>query len=139
MRLIDADALVNDLEHDIAIDEDILAYVGTDQTTRSTIQFDKDCKQNAIDLVMGTPTIDAVSEWIPCEERLPSENGRYLVVYPMLINKPWVSILWYGKPTFSEKDEPCFYASDDEYGDAEYSDVIAWMPLPKPYGEREGE
>ena len=67
MRLIDADALVNDLEHDIAIDEEILAYVGTDQITRSTTQFDKDCKQNAIDLVIGTPTIDAVSV-VRCKE-----------------------------------------------------------------------
>lgn len=78
-------------------------------------------------------TYDEYGKWIPCSERLPSESGRYLVVYPMLINKPWVSILWYGKPTFPEKDEPCFYALDDEYGDVEYSDVIAWMPLPEPY------
>lgn len=77
--------------------------------------------------------------WIPCNERLPSKEDRYLVVCPTLINKPWIGILWYGKPTFPEKDEPCFYESDDEYGDVEYSDVIAWMPLPKPYGERKGE
>lgn len=32
-----------------------------------------------------------------------------------------------------------FYETDDEWGDVEYDDVTAWMPLPKPYGEREGE
>ena len=83
-------------------------------------------------------TVDA-GEWISCREKMPSEYGRYLVVYPLLINKPWVSILWYGRPTFPETDHPCFYASDDEYGDVEYDDVVAWMPLPEPYGEREGE
>ena len=75
--------------------------------------------------------------WIPCSERLPEENGRYLVTYPLLINKPWISILWYGRPTFPETDHPCFYASDDEYGDVEYNDVIAWAPLPEPYKEGE--
>ena len=97
-----------------------------------------EAERQIVDAIQSAPSID-IPQWIPCSERLPSENGRYLVVYPMLINKPWVSTLWYGKPIFPEKDEPCFYASDDEYGDVEYSDVIAWMPLPKPYGEREGE
>lgn len=70
-RWIDADALINDLEHDIAIDEDILAYVGTDQITRTTTQFDKDCKQNAIDLLIHAPSIDIEpkrGEWIPCSK-----------------------------------------------------------------------
>lgn len=72
MRLIDADALINDLEHDIAIDEDILAYAGTDQITRATTQFDKDCKQNAIDLLMSAPTIDIPhgDDWEAYSERL---------------------------------------------------------------------
>lgn len=114
MRLIDADALKAN------INTAFLSKIGK--------------------IIDSAPSID-IPQWIPCSERMPSESGRYLVVYPLLmrIDDPWVSILWYGKPTFPEKDEPCFYASDDEYGDVEYSDVIAWMPLPKPYGEREGE
>jgi len=69
-RYIDADALINDLEYDIAIDEDILGYVGTDQITRTTTRFDKDCKQNAIDLLMNTPSIDIVfcKECIHCAD-----------------------------------------------------------------------
>lgn len=52
--------------------------------------------------------------WIPCKEKLPSENGHYLV---------------------SCKDG--FVSSDDyfSYGWDDYDDVIAWMPLPKPYKE----
>lgn len=60
MRLIDADALINDLEHDIAIDEDILNYVGTEGIQRETTQADKDIKQNCIDLLLHAPTIEIV-------------------------------------------------------------------------------
>ena len=71
------------------------------------------------------------SEWIPCEERLPSEQGHYLVTFPLCNGDPWACVLSFcnGK----------FYETDDEWGDVEYDDVTAWMPLPKPYGEREGE
>lgn len=96
--------------------------------------------QASINCISNTPTIEPKrGEWIPCSERLPEENGRYLVTFPSLINKLRVDILWYGRPTFPETDHPCFYASDDEYGDVEYDDVVAWMPLPEPYEEREGE
>lgn len=59
-RWVDADALIDDLEHDIAIDEDILNYVGTEGIQRTTTQFDKDCKQNAIELLLRQPSIDLV-------------------------------------------------------------------------------
>ena len=57
MRPIDADKLIEDFEHDIAIDEDILGYEGSDLLTRKNAQYDKDFKQNAIDWLMHTPTI----------------------------------------------------------------------------------
>ena len=123
MRLIDADAIDyrNDRLHDVSDD-----FI-------KGIEYANDCINNA-------PTIEPKrGEWIPCSERLPEENGRYLVTFPTLINKPWIDILWYGRPTFPETDHPCFYASDDEYGDVEYDDVVAWMPLPESYREREGE
>ena len=58
MRLIDADALIADLEHDVAIDEDMLDYEELTEINRVNIQFDKDCKQNTIDLLNHTPTIE---------------------------------------------------------------------------------
>lgn len=77
------------------------------------------------------PTIYAVSEWIPCSESLPSEQGQYLVTFPLCNGEPWVDVLSFcnGK----------FYEIDVEWGDVDYDDVTAWMPLPKPYGERKGE
>lgn len=61
-------------------------------------------------------TMPSAQQWIPCSERLPDQNGKYLVVG----RQKAINILkfdggrWYGK-----------------WG------VVAWMPLPKPYKESE--
>lgn len=57
-------------------------------------------------------------EWIPCSERLPEKNGRYLA--------SWVSNL-----TNKYNIDSIFFA----YGewDCCNGDVEAWMPLPEPY------
>lgn len=58
MRSIDADALIDDLKHDIAMDQDSLDYEELTDSNREIIQFDKDCKQKAIDLLQNAPTIE---------------------------------------------------------------------------------
>ena len=58
MRCIDADALTDDLKHDVAMDQDSLDYEELTDLNREKIQFDKDCKQNAIDLLQHAPTIE---------------------------------------------------------------------------------
>lgn len=76
------------------------------------------------------PTIDAVSEWIPCSERLPSENEEVLVcdkdgtmeVCDLETFGRGVGLKW-----------------TDKNGYECWLDVVAWMPLPKPYGEHKGE
>ena len=56
--------------------------------------------------------LPSAQQWIPCSERLPDQNGKYLVVG----RQKAINILkfdggrWYGK-----------------WG------VVAWMPLPEPY------
>lgn len=64
-------------------------------------------------------------EWIPTSVRMPSEQGQYLVTFPLCNGEPWVYVLSFSKGKF--------YETDDEWGDVEYDDVTAWMPLPKPY------
>ena len=62
----------------------------------------------------GLMFIPSAQQWIPCSERLPDQNGKYLVVG----RQKAINILkfdggrWYGK-----------------WG------VVAWMPLPSPYRE----
>ena len=70
------------------------------------------------------PTIE-VPTWIPCSERLPNEQGQYLVTFSLCNGEPWVYILSFNKGKF--------YETDDEWGDVEYGDVTAWMPLPEPW------
>ena len=65
MRAIDADALIDDLKHDVAIDQDSLDYEELTDSNREKIQFDKDCKQNAIDLLRNAPTIEPDWDVIP--------------------------------------------------------------------------
>lgn len=90
---------------------------------------------------VGFDTIDEVlsgmpseQRWIPVTERLPKKYGKYLVsVY--FDSCVVVELLWYGQ--IYGKD--AFYYSDSIYGDTEWDEVIAWMPLPTPYkgGEEE--
>ena len=54
-RLIDVDELIEDLKHDVAIDQDFLDYYGElTEISRRLIQDDKDIKQNTIDLLEHT-------------------------------------------------------------------------------------
>lgn len=72
MRLIDVDALIADLEYDVELDTRALDCLDN-ESRRDIIQFDKDCKQNAIDLLRKAPTAQPEQcEWIPKEvENVP--------------------------------------------------------------------
>ena len=72
--------------------------------------------------------------WIPVSERLPDKRGDYLVTL-CGNGEPWVEIaLW--NETFGGRWQMVLY-NDVDYSDI--SNVIAWMPLPKPYQEGEQE
>ncbi len=79
--------------------------------------------QDYIDLDSDTHNefLDALrvlaNPWIPCSERLPEENGNYLV-----------TAIWNGKREV-DMDYFQFLCQWDDYKDT----VIAWMPLPEPY------
>ena len=72
------------------------------------------------------PTVQPEPKWIPCNERLPSENGKYIVTekrysaddknhdgkYDVIVEE----VDWYGK-----------------WNRAKFFQVTAWMSLPKPF------
>lgn len=58
-----------------------------------------------------------VSEWIPCGERHPSEEGDYLVCF----RTGYIEISTYENESFRDQNEPIY--------------PIAWMPLPEPFKE----
>lgn len=88
-----------------------------------------DCLFMFIDIIKKQPK---VSEWIPVSERLPEpprENQELdyslLDVYLVSINEGYpLRAFWDGK----------------NFGDGMFKlDVKAWMPLPKPYEEKEND
>ena len=78
--------------------------------------------------------LSAESEWIPCSERLPSEDGRYLVCMSWEYDNMEV-LKW-------ADGWNCFRCPDGKVSresEIDGADVIAWMPLPKPYREGDEE
>ena len=83
-----------------------------------------------LDMVERIPSADRPKGWIPCNERLPEERQDV-----------YVTVFWdnYG-------DTVTAYGRRTQFGWSLWNTVegellkgytvIAWMPLPKPYGER---
>ena len=83
------------------------------------------------------PAVDAEEllreQWISVEERLPDEEGKYLVIAYKGIT---IDILYfYKRYPYCNKgirtDRPVWCGYDD-YGDFEVKSVTHWRPLPEP-------
>lgn len=113
MRLIDADALIKQIEKNICEPcrkrkDD---YNGV---------YCRACGYgNEIDDIEDAPT---VAEWIPCSERLPEEKGKYLTTYHPCYWDDVKDELKIDVDTFQGKT---FWAKRKHHR------VIAWMPLPE--------
>lgn len=89
--------------------------------------YDEEYEEWSIRSITIKDVLDAVCDdytvflsaqhWIPVSERLPKENGWYIVTYDNVIYTKKREIKS-GVSMFFEKFE---------------SNVIAWMPLPKPF------
>lgn len=136
MRPIDADALIDELQKDEAkFDkeaEDAQNAPSYTECYSDAMWSRANGIRDAIIEVYDAPTIDAVSEWIPCSERLPSKKGEYLVSATIHFIPDHVD----NQSTY-EDVKIAFYSMGYGWLDAE--NVTAWMPLPQPYGERKGE
>lgn len=87
------------------------------------------------------PSAQQEPQWIPCSERMPEENGRYLVTRGLnacgaLWNR--VHIINYSD-LMGLKSERIWWNGNVGKSDFErIDDVVAWMPLPKPWkGEKD--
>ena len=94
-----------------------------------TRQFKESSVKKAIEKI---PT---AFEWIPCEKRLPQEDGRYLVSV-MFWNLNSIEIMNYGIPTtpLNGQKERGWYSIENE-GDMVAEGVTAWAFLPETYVE----
>lgn len=68
--------------------------------------------------IVGKVRCEEEPQWIPCGERLPEEDGYYLMTNSKW-GAPWREITLWVTDGWSSDNKP-----------------IAWMPLPKPYEER---
>lgn len=103
-RLIDADILDNEVMH--------LFIAITGNPKQHTVV--NECKSSFRNMIEKQPTVEAETQWIPCSERLPVENGWYLVtnILGVVQQQYWGARKW--------------QKLREEF-------VIAWQPLPQPY------
>lgn len=66
------------------------------------------------------PVTPQETRWIPCSERLPEENGVYIISYEDAVTwLEWFNGKWFFYPSNPAREET--------------GTIIAWMPLPEPY------
>ena len=105
----------------ILADEEKIFKVYADNPHSMTTDFEGTLI-DAINAIKSIPTIEPI-KWMPCSERLPSEErlfGTYLI-----------SVGKYTVVTIAEykRGKWLLLGRNDDVTD----DVIAWMPLPEPY------
>lgn len=117
MRLIDADALMKDLE------KWLKQVDPTHPQEDNAIPPMEDIIVSTLMTIEEQPTIEPEPHWIKCSERLPDKGLRVL----MCLNNAWQIVGWY------DKEDKQWYALpyEEPIEEFTYAKVIAWMPLPK--------
>lgn len=118
MRLIDADALIVQMEADAEHMEEPIGQMFT---------------YAAISDIKHAPTIEPEPRWIPCSERLPDDDTLMLVNY--IVNIPEAMDIWIGW----HEMENVWYIDGEAHSKEYGNEVIAWMPLPTAYEEKKNE
>lgn len=97
---------------------------------------------NVIKEIDARPTVEPKQRWIPCSERMPEVSGRYLVTRGLNA----CGALWNRVYIINYSDLMGLKSGriwwDGNVGKSDFEqidDVLAWMPLPKPWkGEKDG-
>jgi len=106
VKLIDADALIKDINS---------RMFTSDVATTLAVGMATAWLENA-------PTVEAKSQWIPVEKKLPNDNEKVIAmgsgggIYIAIYNHPD----WWGE----------WYKINDRH---HYCDPVAWCHLPEPY------
>jgi len=126
-RLIDADAL-----HEQFYD---LTKFKKDKHTGDWVSQRSVKISDALRMINDAPTVsaEAVQRW---NKGKPTESGEYIVTLDAWGHR-YIDVMHYAKLQMPniEVDGSCWYRDDGEWGYVVYddNDILAWMPLPKPY------
>ena len=92
------------------------------------------CKKMVIDTIEGMPK---VGEWIPVTHEIDEESGEYM--FTCQLPEEGERVIVVDRWGYINIDEQCY----DGYGwyldGGDWNDIVAWMPLPEPYGVEGGE
>ena len=122
-RLIDANALIHKLKTAIELGQKV------DESVSEL--------EAVLDDVESMPTIEIEPQWIPCGERLPAENGTYLVYAPDYRGGSSRGKEWHGGIMFAKFKGGKWSIEHGYY--SRPNCVKAWMPLPEPYEAEDDE
>ncbi len=92
--------------------------------------------------INALPSAQSEQRWIPCSEQTPKKSGRYFVTRELkACGKLWnrVYIINYSELPGLKSEKVWWDGNASKLGFEQINDVIAWMPLMKPYTEREEE
>lgn len=96
-------------------------YYGTD-VWRDILDMANDCESKGV-------------EWTPCSERLPNENDDYLVT----LENGVVKTLGYSTTQRTTYPKGFYHIKDGFSWRQKQNPVVAWMPLPEPWGGADDE
>ena len=103
--------------------------------------LDWDTKEEMVDGIMEFLAADnnVGHKWIPVSERLPEEDGYYLVAKKIFNNSIFQDVLSFAKDgrkvdkyDFHRGWKNVWYCYDSEWGHLTIDNVTHWMPLPEP-------
>ena len=143
MRLIDADALLMNMNLAIAILEGTMKNLGLqdDAECQMELKAYRNIRDGIKDEPTAEPTAQPEPHWIPCTERMPHNTGDfYLCTAKLSVDYEYeVELLMldtandFDKSYFSKCIHNGLVFRESWSGRNEALDVIAWMPLPEPY------
>ena len=79
-----------------------------------------------------------VQEWISVEDRLPENDGSYLVTMNSFGGYKYIDVRWFAKDGEAVNEyelagqENVWYYHDSEWGYISIDSVTHWMPIPEP-------
>jgi hypothetical protein len=121
------DAIFAEIQHSFGADVD------KEELIRA-LQYDR----NQYEKGYADGKADAMPKWIPVTERLPEEDGKYLVL-EQSGGRTVTSVLRFAKDArkvdrydFKGRWKNAWYEYDSEWGHYTVDSVTHWMPLPEP-------